>query len=75
MARKKIGRESFTGKFRVGDRVKDLNVKWYTDRDGRDPITGGVGVIEEVDRREKGYWVRFDDGHENNRYESELQKI
>lgn len=75
MARKKIGRESFTGALRVGDRVKDLNVKWYTDRDGRDPVAGGVGVIEQVQWSEKSYWVRFDDGHDNARFESELQKI
>lgn len=75
MARKKTCSESFTGALKVGDRVRDLNVKWYTDRDGRDPVSGGVGVIEEVCHREKVYWVLFDDGHDNARGEHELQKI
>jgi hypothetical protein len=75
MARRKVGRESFTGKFKVGDRVRDLNVKWYTDIDGRDPVKGGVGVIKEVWTENKLYWVKFNDGHENTRGEHELQKI
>lgn len=64
----------FTGRLKVGDGVRDLNVRWYTDRDGRDPVSGGVGTVAAVDRRESLYWVRFDDGHENTRREDELAK-
>jgi len=67
--------DSFTGKLRVGDRVRDLNGKWYTDIDGRDPVTGTVGVVKEVWPEDKLYWVRFDDGHENTRGENELWKL
>jgi hypothetical protein len=68
-------RDSFTGALKVGDRVRDLNVRWYTDIDGRDPQTGGVGVIREVRTGDKLYWIRFDDGHENARGEHELEKL
>jgi hypothetical protein len=48
-------RKAFTGKLKVGDRVRDLNGKWYTDIDGRDPVTGTVGTVREVWTADKLY--------------------